>query len=386
MITLKRSLLCFVLCLAASNQIFAQSEAANSPNSSPQVRFIETAKTSTFEKELNDAAKEGFRLTWLAKGVYSGRVRGILLRQPESEANALPLRYEYKVLATARIATMRKELDQAAAEGYEFRGITTENNELPFSSKESVAVLERPVNETKRRFEYRLVTDKKKHEELQALSAEGFTPIEVFVTDKSSIEATFSFSLSTEHLNFILSRSVDKSGVKTDGRDYQVVWKADNKKMEAEVNKLAKEGFQLDLVAVHPLVLMSRAKQSQPQKYEYKVLTEDRKNPLGAQVINAGLQGYKFRGAPFVGAIIGGGPYSPIGLNCVLEREIGGSAPLTQIDYLVQGSFKEKSPGQELGEALAAGFSFGELLGVNSPVIVLHRKTQLQVESIARQQ
>ncbi len=384
MITLKRSLLCFVLCLAASSQIFAQ-DVTNPPNRSPQIRFIETTKTSTFEKELNDAAKEGFRLAWLAKGVYSGRVRGILLRQPEIEANALSLRYEYKVLATTRIATMRKELDQAAAEGYEFRGITTENNELPFSSKESVAVLERPVNETKRRFEYRLVTDKKKHEELQTLSAEGFAPIEVFVTDKSSIEATFSFSLSTLHLNFILSRSVDKSGAKTEGRDYQVVWKADNKKMESEMNKLAKEGFQLDLVSVHPVVLMSRPKQLQPQKYEYKVLAEDRKSLLGPQIITAGLQGYKFRGAPLFGWIIGGGPYSPIGLNGVLEREIGGSAPLTQIDYVVLGSFKEKSPSQELGEALVAGFSFGEILGVNSPVIVLSRKTQLQVESIARQ-
>ena len=152
------------------------------------------------------------------------------------------------------------------------------------------------------------------------------------------------------------------------------------------MNKLAKEGFQLDLVSVYPLVLMSRLKQSQPQKYEYKVLTEDRKNLLGPQIITAGLQGYKFRGAPLFGAIIGGGPYSPNGLNGVLEREIGGGAPLTQIDYVVLGSFKEKSPGQELGEALGTGFSFGELLGVNSPIIVLSRKTQLQVESIARQQ
>lgn len=380
MIKLKSSLQCFALCLAASAQVLGQSSAANLPNHSPQIRFIETAKTSTFEKELNDAAKEGFRLAWLAKGIYSGRVRGILLRQPEIAGNSSQLHYEYKVLATARIATMRKELEQAASEGYEFRGITTESNELPFSSKETVAVLERPVGENKRRFDYRLVTDKKNHEELQALSADGFTPIEVFVTDKSSIENTFSFSLSTEHLNFILSRSVDKSGVKTDGRDYRVVWKADNAKMEAEMNKLAKEGFQLDLVAVHPLVLMSRPKQSQLQKYEYKVLTEDRKNQLGPQIITAGLQGYKFRGAPLYGPIIGGGPYSPNGLNSVMEREVGGNATLNQIDYIILGAFREKSPSKELGEALATGYSFSHILGVNSPIIVLSRTSQFKVE------
>ncbi len=377
MITLKSALRCFVLCLAASSQILAQSDAANSADRSPQVRFIETTKTSTFEKELNDAAKEGFRLAWLAKGIYSGKVRGILLRQPEAAGNASP-RYEYKVLATTRIATMRSELEQAAGEGYEFRGITTENNELPFSSKESVAVLERPAGETKRRFEYRLVTDKKKHEELQVLSTEGFDPIEVFVTDKSSMESTFSFTLSLQHLNFVLSRNVDKSGVKTDGRDYQVIWKADNVKMETEMNKLAKEGFQLDLVSVHPVVLMSRSKQPQPQKYEYKVLAESRKAPLGVQVINAGLQGYKFRGAPFYGSIVGGGPFSPIGLNPVMEREVGANVTLNQIDYLMPRALRGD---KELSQALADGYSFSNILGVNSPMMVLSRKTQLKVES-----
>lgn len=84
-----------LFCLALS-QSFAQS--APTP-STAAVRLIATTKTATFEKELNEAAKEGFRLTHLAKADYGSGVSGLVTQE-----NAAP-QYEYKVLSKGSVAT-----------------------------------------------------------------------------------------------------------------------------------------------------------------------------------------------------------------------------------------------------------------------------------------
>ena len=105
-----------MLCLALS-QVFAQPTSTNSTAPTSSVRLLATTKTATFEKELNEAAQEGFRLMRLAKADYGGGVSGLVTKENTTS------QYEYKVLSTTRLVTLQKEVEQAAAEGYEVRGI-----------------------------------------------------------------------------------------------------------------------------------------------------------------------------------------------------------------------------------------------------------------------
>ena len=70
--------------------------------------MLATTKTSTMEKELNQAAREGYRLmpsTMISKeGMLSVEIVCVLERAPTDD------RYEYKLLATSLTSTMQKEI------------------------------------------------------------------------------------------------------------------------------------------------------------------------------------------------------------------------------------------------------------------------------------
>ncbi|MGH9940566.1 MAG: hypothetical protein ACREAM_30350 [Blastocatellia bacterium] len=356
-----------VFCLSIGVQTLAQGGNAASAQRPEDVRLVMTTRTSTFEKELNQAAGEGFRLTCLARAVYAGTVAAILSRNHNPAGNPAgsgpQVRYEYKALATSRLATMRTELEQAVAEGYEYRGMTSENSSLPFSRKETIAVLERPAGETKRRFEYKLVTARKEQEDLDAAAAAGFVPVDVFVTDRSAVESMFSFSASNLRLNFIFSREAGQSGSQTPVSQYRLIWRADNVKMQTELNELAREGFQLKLVAVYPVALMSRPGQGRTQQYEYTVLADMRKKPLPVQMTEAGARGYQFRGASY-----------GLTMTAVMERAMGGSAGSGEVEYKILGTIRESTTRREMDEALASGFTVRDFLSLNENLLVLGKK------------
>jgi hypothetical protein len=89
-----------------------------------EYRLLATSKTSTLQKELQEAADAG----WSAVGqtvfesLFGGKeTAGILERNPESPRGQ---RYEYKLLATSKTSTLEKELAQVAEQGYEAVGMT----------------------------------------------------------------------------------------------------------------------------------------------------------------------------------------------------------------------------------------------------------------------
>lgn len=341
-----------ILCLALS-PAFAQS--ALTP-STATVRIIATTKTATFEKELNESAKEGFRLTRLAKADYGSGVSGLVTQE-----NATP-QYEYKVLSTTRLTTLQKEVEQAAAEGYEVRGMTTEGNATTFTTKEITAVMERPVGTTERRFTYKLVTAKKLQEDVDNTLAEGFVPVEMFVTQRSDLGMMVSFSGSSLLLNILFSRAANSTA--TPDSEYRIVWRADHAKMTEELNQLAREGFHLNLVATYPLVLMARPKQTTSPKYEYTVLADSRKNPLPKQMTEVGTQGYRFRGASYGFAV-----------TAVMERVAGARPSAEQIEYQWVKAVRESTTKEELQQAIAAGFRAEEFLSLGQNLLVVSRST-----------
>ncbi len=93
-------------------------------------RLLATSKPSTLEKELQEAADAG----WEAVGqtmfstIWGGsETAGILEKSSETSSS---IKYDYKLIATSRTSTLQKEIQQAADQGYQAIGMTVGGAEL----------------------------------------------------------------------------------------------------------------------------------------------------------------------------------------------------------------------------------------------------------------
>jgi hypothetical protein len=103
-------------------------------------RIVATIKVSTLEKELKEAAAEGFR------AIDAGQMRVVMER--EEGAPAPPL--EYRVVSSASAGKLEHQLQAAGAEGFQIAVV-------PESKDEGVLVLQRTPG-TSERFDYRLAS------------------------------------------------------------------------------------------------------------------------------------------------------------------------------------------------------------------------------------
>lgn len=117
-------------------------------------RVLATSRTSTMEKELNQAADAGYRFMSVMGGetAMGGKEVVVVMGKPEGPIT----RWEYRLLATSRTSTMQKELQQAADRGFEYVGQTV--FESLFGGQEVVCILQRNLDEPARaKYEYRLL-------------------------------------------------------------------------------------------------------------------------------------------------------------------------------------------------------------------------------------
>jgi hypothetical protein len=145
-------------------------------------RVLATNKTSTMQKELNEAAEAGFQFGGVMGGETSfggSEVVTIMYRKPSEEKG----RFTYKLLATTKTSTMQKELQAAGNEGYEYKGQTVYPS--TFGGKEVVTILELDRSlKVRPKYEYKLLATNKTstmQKELQAAGAEGFEFVGVTV-------------------------------------------------------------------------------------------------------------------------------------------------------------------------------------------------------------
>jgi hypothetical protein len=105
----------------------------------PDQRYLllATTKTSTMQKELDEAAAQGFRVR--VGSPTSGAEMVLLLER----AAKPPDTYRYKLLATARTSTMEKELNEAAEGGFRLLPQTMIAKQQVFGAQEIVVLLER---------------------------------------------------------------------------------------------------------------------------------------------------------------------------------------------------------------------------------------------------
>jgi hypothetical protein len=146
-------------------------------------RVLATNKTSTMQKEMNEAADAGFRFGGVMGGETSFGGSEVVVIMSKTGQGAG--RYDYRLLATNKTSTMQKEMQEAGDAGYEYKGQSVFKS--TFGGKEVVAILERD-KEAKATggFEYRLMATKKTstlQKELAEAGEAGFQFVGMTVAD-----------------------------------------------------------------------------------------------------------------------------------------------------------------------------------------------------------
>lgn len=159
------------LLLAFVNDPSLASSQANSE--AIEYKLMATNKTSTMEKEMNQAAAEGFRYEGTMGGETAGGGNEIVVVMSR-RASSKEDRLQYRVLATKKTSTMNKELNEAGAQGFSYIGQTIYDS--TFGGREVVVILERN-DKMKVSYEYRLQATTRtstQEKELNMAGRDGF--------------------------------------------------------------------------------------------------------------------------------------------------------------------------------------------------------------------
>ena len=138
-------------------------------------RILATSKTSTMEKELNDAAADGYRFSNAMGGKSAnGGQEVVVAMVKDLDTSGREIR-RYRLLAATRTSTMQKEMQRAAGDGYEYAGQTV--FETAFGGREVVVIMELDPARTGSHSSYRLLATTKTstmQKELQEAGAQGY--------------------------------------------------------------------------------------------------------------------------------------------------------------------------------------------------------------------
>jgi hypothetical protein len=147
----------------------------------PNYRVLATNKTSTMQKEMSEAAAAGFRFVAVMGGETSfggNEVVALMQRTPGNKP-----RYEYRLLATSKTSTMQRELQDASDAGFSFVGQTVFQS--LFGGKEVAVILERDrEGASKVNYEYRLIATKRTstlQKEMDEAGSAGFEALAMTV-------------------------------------------------------------------------------------------------------------------------------------------------------------------------------------------------------------
>jgi len=141
-----------------------------------EYRVIATNKTSTMQKEMQEAAASGFRWNGVMGGstAFGGKeVVSVMSKAHGQETK--DGQYDYRLMATSKTSTMQKEMQEAGDAGFEYRGQTVFSS--TFGGKEVVVILEKDKDANVIRYQYRLLATSKTstmQKELQEAGDAGF--------------------------------------------------------------------------------------------------------------------------------------------------------------------------------------------------------------------
>lgn len=138
-------------------------------------KVLATSKTSTMQKEMQQAGEAGYHFVAVMGGETAvGGKEVVVLMEKASDT---PGPYSYRLLATSKTSTLQKEMQEAGDAGYMVVGQTV--FETLFGGKETAAILEKG-SAPGQRFEYKLLATSKTstmEKELRELAEGGYQAI-----------------------------------------------------------------------------------------------------------------------------------------------------------------------------------------------------------------
>ena len=122
-----------------------------------EYRVLATNKTSTMQKEMQEAAEAGFRFGDVMGGDTAfGGSEVVVIMVKGGQAG----KFGYRLLATNKTSTMQKEMQEASDAGFQYVGQTV--FETAFGGKEVVCIFERdPSIVSSPKYAYRLLATTK---------------------------------------------------------------------------------------------------------------------------------------------------------------------------------------------------------------------------------
>jgi hypothetical protein len=136
-------------------------------------KVLATSKTSTMQKEMQEAGDGGFHFVAVMGGEtgVGGKEVVVLMEKTTGDSGT----YGYRLLATNKTSTLQKELQEAGDAGFSVVGQTV--FESTFGGKETAAIVEKSAASSAGRFEYKLVATTKTstmEKELKELADAGY--------------------------------------------------------------------------------------------------------------------------------------------------------------------------------------------------------------------
>jgi len=175
---MQNAALAFLLVSLSASGAFAASDPTPAADTSTQTaqryeyKLLATSKTSTMQRELDEAARAGFRFAGFMGGntAFGGGESVVVLQK---EATAPADRFQYRLLATKKTSTMQREINEAGAAGFAYREQSV--FDTAFGGREVVVVLERDTQSPAARYEYRLLATNRTGTMQKELDEAGMT-------------------------------------------------------------------------------------------------------------------------------------------------------------------------------------------------------------------
>ncbi len=132
----------------------AQASSAPPVKSGFEYKLLATKRVTTMEKEMKEAASAGYRFLEVANGPTAVLGQEALILMGRERNGDQKQRFEYKLLATSKTSTMQKELQEAGDAGFEHRG---QSVYIKTFSNEVIVILEREIDAKPKLWEYKLL-------------------------------------------------------------------------------------------------------------------------------------------------------------------------------------------------------------------------------------
>jgi hypothetical protein len=147
-----------------------------------QFKVLATKKTSTMQKEMQQAADDGYRFEGVSGGGTAFGGSEVLVIMSKNAGTNASGRFQHKLPATSKTSTMQKEIQEAGNNGFQYKGQVV--FETFFGGEEVVVILEKDTKAELRKYEYKLLATSKTstmQKEINQSGDDGFTFVGVTV-------------------------------------------------------------------------------------------------------------------------------------------------------------------------------------------------------------